>query len=292
MKRYPAVPGVDDADPAFFEAGHLWVQELVAGELIRVQVQASGALRVGTRRRVLDPDEVPLRYRHAVQSIRDDLDVDALRAAVADVESVVFFGVATQYDGVPYDWARTPSVLWVDAWDADREGFLAVDAAERALAEFGLEPVNVLEKEVHVRDYDAASPSMPRSAWYDGPVAGVVLRKKTGERLAIPNPAIERGVERAVSPTAATADAPTDAPTDATAAADRAATRERFERVVQSVAARDRPISFDTVYDRFLAAIYRETHDWLLSGDDGAGFDLGAFRSAVSRRTSEFLDER
>jgi len=277
MKRYPPVPGVDDADPAFFEAGHLWVQELVAGELLRVQVQASGAIRVGTRRRVLDADEVPLRYRHAVQSIRDDLDVDALRAALSDVESVVFFGVATQYDGVPYDWARTPSVLWVDAWDADREGFLAVDAAERALAEFGLEPVNVLDKEVHVRDYDAASPSLPASAWYDGPAAGVVLRKKTGERLAIPNRAIERGRERDVSPV------------DATAAAERAATRERFERVVQSVRDRGRPASFDAVYDRFLAAIYRETHDWLLSGDEGAGFDLGAFRNAVSRRTSEFL---
>jgi hypothetical protein len=36
MKRYPAVPAVDDVEAGFFEGGHLWVQELLAGELLRV----------------------------------------------------------------------------------------------------------------------------------------------------------------------------------------------------------------------------------------------------------------
>jgi hypothetical protein len=55
-------------------------------------------------------------------------------------------------------------------------------------------------------------------------------------------------------------------------------------------------VSVDTVYDRLLAAIYREEHDWLLDDPGGGGeasgrgFDLGAFRDAVAQRTSEFLE--
>jgi hypothetical protein len=305
MKRYPAIPGVDDVDAGFFEGGHVWVQELVAGELVGIQVQASGALVLGTRRREFSPGDAPLRYRHAVQSVRDDLAVDALRAAVADVESVTLFGVATQYAGVPYDWGRTPSVLGVDVWDADRGEFLRVDAAERALAAFGLDAVNVLRKEVHVRDYGFADEPVPRSAWYDGPAAGVVVRKKTGERLAIPNAAVDRERTRDPPP-AVTADADgsggvdgavgVDASgrLDATAVADATATRERFERVARTVRDRGLPVTFDVVYDRLLAAIYRETHDWLLDDDgrgdpSGRGFDLGAFRDAVAERTNEHL---
>lgn len=288
MKRYPSLPGVDDVDAGFFEGGHLWVQELVAGELVRVQVRTSGALRVGTRRREFQPGDAPLRYQHAVQYLRDELDVGALRDAVADVESVTLFGVATQYAGVPYDWARTPSVLGVDVWDADRDEFLQVDAAERAFDAFGLDAVNVFEQEVHVRDYGFADEPTPESAWYDGPAAGVVVRKKTGERLAIRHGDVGDRVR----------DPPVDVgdgSLDPVAVAEATATRERFERVARVVRDRGLPVTFDSVYDRLLAAIYRETRDWLLDenaggGDDaGRGFDLGEFRTAVAERTNEFL---
>jgi len=299
MKRYPAIPGVDDVEPGFFDGGHVWVQELVAGELVRVGVRASGALRVGTRRREFAPGDEPLRYRHAVQYLRDELDVDALRDAVADVESVTLFGVATQYAGVPYHWARTPSVLGVDLWDADEEAFLRVDATERALDAFGLDAVNVLRKEVHVRDYGFADEPIPDSAWYDGPAAGVVVRKKTGERVAIRNDdAVGERPRDPPADVAADADG-TAAPAaagrlDATAVADATATRERFERVARAVRERGLGVTFDAVYDRLLAAIYRETHDWLLDeegrGDPaGRGFDLGAFRNAVAERTNEYV---
>jgi len=278
MKRYPAVPGVDDVDAGFFDGGHVWVQELVAGELVRVQVQASGALRVGTPRRAFAAGDEPLRYRHAVQYLRDELDVDALRDAVASVDSVTLFGVATQYAGVPYDWARTPSVLGVDVWDADAAAFLRVDAAERALSAFGLDAVNAFDKEVHVRDYGFADEPIPDSAWYDGPAAGVVVRKKTGERLAIPGDVREPDRARSL------------AVDDASEAAARTGTRERFDRAARAARDRGYGATFDAVYDRVLAGIYREEHDWLLDGDDGNGFDLGAFRDAIAERTSEFVD--
>ncbi len=295
MKRYPAVPDATEALPGFADGGHVWVQEFVAGERLRFQLRDSGALRFGTRRREFAPGAAPLRYQHAVQAVRDDLDASALRAAVDDVESVTFFGVATQYAGVPYDWARTPSVLGIDVWDADREAFLQVDAAERAFDAFGLDAVNVLQKEVHVRDYGFADAPVPASAWYDGPAAGVVVRKKTGERLAIRNDDARRERPR---------DPPVDAESgldesagqlDPAAVADATATAERFERVAATLRDAGLPVTFDTVYDRLLAAIYRETHDWLLDedagrGDDaGRGFDLGEFRTAVAERTNRYL---
>lgn len=284
MERYPAVPGVDEAEDGFFAGGHLWVQELVAGEPFRFQVRSSGALRVGTRTREFAVEDVPLGLRAAVQSVQDALDVSALREAVADVESVTFFGVATSYDGVPYDWNRTPAVVCTDVYDGASDGTLGVDATVRALDRFGLPPVPVVAKEVHVRDFDAENPSMPASTYYDGPAAGVVLRKKTGERLALPNPDLERVTPR-----------PEPVPEDAADAAARTATRERFERAARTARERGYGTSFDAVYDRVLDAIYREEGDWLLddaaSGDaSGRGFDLGAFRDAVAERTSEFLE--
>ncbi|WP_323676345.1 hypothetical protein [Halorubellus sp. PRR65] len=286
MERYPGVPAATEVLPGFADdGGHLWVQELVAGELFRFQLRASGALRVGTRRREFAPDEAPLRFRHAVKYVRESLDASALRAAVEDVESVTFFGVATHHAGYPYEWGRTPSVLGVDVWDADREALLRVEAAERAFDAFGLDPVNVLRKEVHVRDYGFADESLPPSEWYDGAAAGVVVRKKTGERLAIRGDAPESARERDREVA------------DASEAAARTVTAERFERVARTVRERDRPLSFDTVYDRLLAAIYREEHDWLLDEPSGGGtatgrgFALGSFRDAVAERASELLRE-
>jgi hypothetical protein len=221
-----------------------------------------------------------LRYQHAVHAIRASLDEAALRDAVDAVDSVVFFAVATQYDGVAYDWERLPSVLGVDVWDGTRDEFLSVDATEHVFERVGLEPVNALRKEVHVRDYDVGSEPVPASAWYDGPAAGVVLRKKTGERVAVPNATIMEAGDR--DPLAE----------DAATAAAETATRARFDRVAGTVTDRGLPLSFDSVYDRLLASIYREHHDWLLD-DDGAGvhFELGAFRNAVAERTSRFLDD-
>lgn len=279
------MPSLADAPDEVFESGHLWVRELVAGESLRVQVQDGGSLRFGSRRRTFRAGEAQPRFRHAVAAVRASLDVDALRAAVDDVESVVFFMVATQYDGVAYDWSRLPSVLGVDVWDGSRDAFLALDATERAFDRVGLPSANVLRKEVHVRDFDADAPSMPSSAWYDGPVAGVVLRTKTGDRVAAPNPSVDRSRRGDGSP-------PDNVTTPAEAAA-ATATEARFERVARAVTADGLPVSFDTLYDRVLGSIYREHHHWLgPETGEGTAVSPGPFRDAVAERTSRFLAER
>ena len=65
------------------------------------------------------------------------------------------------------------------------------------------------------------------------------------------------------------------------------ATEERFERLVETLRARDTGVTFDTLYDRAVVDIARETHHPF---DEESSIDLAALRSAVAARTRAFLD--
>jgi hypothetical protein len=277
MKTYPPLPRADAADE-LFEGGHLWIQEKVDGAHLRFQLRASGVLRFGDRDRTYDPDEIPTPYEHAVRHVRRNLDRDALRAAVDDVESVVFFGEATHRRTIDYDWDRLPSFLGFDVWSGTREAFLPPDAVERIFSRLGLRPVNAFEKEVRAVDFDPDSYEIPASAWYDGPPEGVVVRNKAGGRATIEHPEFER-------------DEPT-VPADASAEelAREYATRRRFEDAAARLAERGRPITFDAVYEDMLERIVREEGGRVF--DDDADVDARAFRSELAALTGEFVEGR
>lgn len=278
MKSYPSIPRVANAPEGLFE-GHLWLLEKVDGAQLRFQLRESGLLRFGTRGRVYDdPGEVPAPYQHAVRHVRDRLDRDALRRAVDDVESVVFFGEATHRHAVEYDWERLPSFLGFDVHSADDGGFLPPDAAERVFERLGLEPVNAVEREVHARDFDPDAYEIPRSAWYDGPAEGVVVRNKRGGRAKLLHPAF-REVDETV---------PVDAPAEELAA--RYATGRRFEKLAAKLRDREQPVTFEALYERVLEDVVREEHKELYHG--GTDVDMGAFRSEVAALTRQFLDRR
>lgn len=278
MKRYPTVPPVAEAPAALFESGHLWIQELVDGSHVRFQLRESGLVRFGDRNRVYDPDDSPEPYRHAIRHVRRNLDREALRSAVDDVESVVFFGEAMHRRGVDYDWERTPSVLGFDVW-SDRKGrFLPPDAVERIFSSLGLRSVNAVSKEVRATDFEPESYEIPPSAWYDGPAAGVVVRNKTGLRAKIRNPRFD-GTDDV---------APGDA--SATALADEYATRSRFEAVAAELEAAGRAVTFEAVYERALDDIYRAGHRRLFCED--VDVDVRAFRSEVAERVDRFVETR
>ena len=184
MQTYPPVPRVDDAPEGLLGSGHLWIQELVDGGQLRFQLRESGVLRFGDARREFGR-EVPPRYRHAVRHVRESLDRGALRAAVDDVETVVFVTEATHRQAVPYDFARLPPVLGLDVHDEDRGGFLPPDAVERVFDRLGLTTVNTFDREVRAADFDPTPDAVPESTWYDGPAAGIVVRNKTGDAAAL-----------------------------------------------------------------------------------------------------------
>jgi len=279
MEQFPSIPRVADAPDRFFEEGHLWILEKVDGANVRFQLQESGLVRFGDRSRVYgEPDAVPEPYQHTVRHVREHLDRTALRNAVDDVEDVVFFGEAMHRHTIEYDWDRTPSFLGFDVWSAEAGGFRPPDAVNGIFDRLGLQPVNAFEREVPAAYFDPDAYSVPDSAWYDGPAEGVVLRNKRGQRAKLLHPDF-REVDETV---------PVDAP--AGELARKYATPRRFEKVATKLADRDRPVTFETLYERALEDVVREEHKRLYHG--ATSVDMSAFRSEVAALTRKFLDDR
>lgn len=276
MKKFPKIPRIENAPEGLFERGHLWVQEKVDGANFRFQLDESGLIRFGDRSRVYDTGDVPEPYRHAVRHVRERLDRDALRAAVEDVESVVFFGEAMHGHAIDYDWERTPSFLGFDVWSG--ETFLPPDAVEKVFDRLGLQPVNTFEKEVRATDFDPESYEIPASNWYDGPAEGVILRNKTGQRTKLLHPEFAE-VEDAV---------PVEAPADELAR--KYATRRRMEKLAHKLEDREQTVTFDALYERTLEDVVREEHKQLFHGQSDV--DMGEFRSEVGKLVRQFVDER
>lgn len=303
VKPFPSIPDVEAAPASLLDGGHLWLQELVDGALVRFQFQASGMLRFGNRERVFSADEIPAPCRHAVRHLRENVDRAALRAAVDDVESVVFFGVATHEHAVDYDWERTPSFLGHDVWFADDERFLPPDAVEKIYHRLGLHPVNAFQKEVRAVDFAPDSYDIPGSNWYDGPAAGVVVRNKRGVRAALANPDLlvsdepettENASGPADDPKAVGASGADDVPelVDASAAelARRYATDRRFQRVADELEATHQSVTADAVFERVFECVVREEHRQLFLGHHD--LDEGAFRSELASLTQQFVANR
>lgn len=290
MKEFPPCPSATEAPSALFERGHLWLHELVDGAPVRFQVRADGRLQFGDAVRTF-VDDVPPAYAHVARHVRERFDRGALREAVDDVESVVFFGYAMHRRGVDYDWETTPSFLGSDVWSGP-SAYLLPDRVEKIYRRLGLDPLPTLAAEVRAADFDPDSYTFPGSAWYDGPVAGVLLRNKRGLRAGLDNPAVGDTGDTDSDRTALT-DPDGEAPaaeSRAEAFARRHATPARFAAVAERIRADGRPVTFDALYERTVAAITRAHHDRLFSSREDV--DLRAFRSAVAERTQSYLADR
>jgi hypothetical protein len=278
VKSFPSIPRLADAPPELLSGGHLWILEKLDGANVRFALADTGQVVFGDRSRVYD-GALPEPYRHAARHVRVSLDRGALREAVSDPTAFVFFGEAMHRHAIDYDWERTPSFLGFDVWSAAHERFLPPDAVERAFERVGLEPANAFAKEVPAQHFEPASYELPRSAWYDGPAEGVVLRSKTGLRAKLLHPDF-REVDDAV---------PVET-TDPGELAARYATDRRIEKSVAKLEDHERPVEFDRVYERVLEDVVREEHKRLFHGDRSV--DMRAFRSAIAERVRRYLDER
>ncbi|MDY6817903.1 MAG: hypothetical protein SVG88_04500 [Halobacteriales archaeon] len=279
MQPFPSTPPLADATLT----GHLWVQELVTGGPLRFQVAESGLITFGTPESVVEtPEELSLPYRRATQSVREHLDRDAFRAAVDRPDSVTFFGRATWWTGLDYEWSTVPPFLGIDVWSGRRDAYLSPDAAAGVFERLGLAPLPAINKEIPARDIQldrySAGEALPDARWYDGPVAGLLIRDKAGGRGRIwrsdlddhrPDPLSEPASELA----------------------DRFVTEHRLERAVTAVRQADEFPGIDPVLQRTLADIGREAAAWLYR-DDSLVVSEGAFRSAVAERVRRYLDER
>ncbi|MFB6130760.1 MAG: hypothetical protein ABEJ28_08075 [Salinigranum sp.] len=277
MKRYPDVPRVEDAPDGFLERGHLWIEEKVDGDLLRFSMGDDGVLSFGDAERTYGPSDVPPALEYAVRHVRENFDRGSFAREVEAPASVAFFGVAVHRRRVDYDWRRTPPFLGFDVWSAGRDAFLPPDAAERAFDALGLRPIDVFEKEVEAAYFDPASYEIPRSNWYDGPAAGVVLKNKTGDRAQIVRPDL-----RGDDPDPA-GDASSAGPTEL---AERYVTPDLVDSVRANLESGSTPATFEATYRQTLDFVSRAAHPAVFDGD----VDPREFRSAVAARCREYFE--
>ncbi|WP_336038230.1 hypothetical protein [Halobacterium yunchengense] len=280
MRTLP--PPVDVADaPASLLDGHLWLQEYVPGGWLRVQLRESGRLAFGDENRAFGGDPPP-GFRAALRHVRASFDRDALRAALADVETATFFGLATRFEGLDYDWARVPPFLLVDVHDAEGDRFLPPDAVDALADRLGLAGLPAVAKEVRGADFDPARHDCPPSAYRDGEAAGVVVRNKTGDRGLLRcaldgdrrDGVVSDGRDHGTGDVSAEA-APFG---DAAAAADALVTAERVDRAAAAATG-----GLDEVTERVFELVAREGYARLFG--DRASVDADALRRAVGERT-------
>lgn len=262
MKSSPPTPSIEEAPAAVVDSGHLWIIELVAGEPLRFSVDASGLLTFGDADRTFAATDVPKPYRLAVSHVRSALDRDALRAAVDDVSSVTFCGRVPVGRTVDYDWSRTPPFLGYDVWSGSE--WLPPDAVERVYEALGLAPAAVVDRERRARDYTPGTDGFPPSAYYDGPVAGVLVRNKAGGRACRRNDAV-------------LATDPPSAPPAVDRLVDRFTASQRLERLRADVGG----AAGEDLVELVLAAMYREVPR-VFEGPDA--LDEAAVRAAVARQ--------
>ena len=275
MNDYPELPSVSEAPAELFEQGHLWIYEYVVGVQLRFRLTEYGTLQIGDSQRIHEPDDIPLSHRHAVRHVRERLNREALRAAVKDVGEIVFFGQTTIHQGIPYDWERLPSFLGFGIWHAGREQFLSPDTVENIYQRLDLHPSNTVAREVNVRDFDPESYEFPASQWYDGPVAGVVIKNKRGGCARRDNPAVKVQSDES------------DVPESPVALARHVATDRRLSRVVSSLETRSQPVAFEAVHERLFETIVREEYHRLFGGSQRV--DVERFQSALGDIVGEFL---
>ena len=265
VKPYPPLADLDALPGDHFE-GSVWVRELVAGEGLRFGVTDGGYLRFAAGERQFEADP-PLRLRRAVGHVRNRFDVDALASEASDPTELVFYGVATIRDGIEYDWDRLAPFLGFDVWNGARGAWLPNDAVARAFEGLGLEGVNAFEKELPVRHFYPERYEIPRSAWYDGPAAGVVVRDSHGNRAARRNPDVER--------------TSVDLPADPSNLAAALVTDDLVERIGSEIGEE----TFDALFETTLDETFRLAHPLVERWDEG---ERREFRGAVAERVRSF----
>ncbi|MFB6299074.1 MAG: hypothetical protein ABEH65_02315 [Halobacteriales archaeon] len=278
MQSFPSTPPLTDVSLS----GHLWIQELVTGAKLRFQVAESGLITFGTADRLVEsPEELPLPYRRATQTVRANLDRATFREAVDEPDTVTFFGLATWNTGIEYDWATMPPFLGVDVWSGRQDTYLSPDAATGVFERLGLAPLPAIDKEIPARDIDldryAAAEALPDARWADDPVAGLLIRDKAHGRGQVWRADCE-------------ASRPDFAQNSPSELADRFVTDQRLQRAVAETSQSDHP-GVEAVLDRVLADIGREAAAWLYC-DDSLVVPESDLRSAVAERVRRYLNER
>lgn len=277
----PSAPTLADARPDHLQ-GHVRIEELLDGALVRFTVAEAGFLRFGDDERVFDSG-VPPRLAYAERASTRAFDLGSYVDTVDDPTRYTFVGVATHRRHTDYDWGRLPPVLGTAIHDAAEGRWLPPDRVERVFERLGPPPLDPVERERSIGRRPLDGYDLPASAWYDGPAAGVVVTDKRGSRAKLVR-----------------ADLPEGEPSARVEARDVETLAERF---VTDALLADRAaalggraaVAFDPLFEAVLDRVARAHHDALFHGatDTGAvDLDWGRFRGAVAERVRRWLGTR
>jgi hypothetical protein len=184
MFHYEPVRPFDDRPSDYLETGHFWLREFVTGGVFAFTMESSGLLSMRGPTGEFET-EVPWPYQRAVDAIRDRFERDRFRAEVDSVSEYDFFVLAALSQGVGYDWTEIPPVFGLAIWDDTANSFVSIDVAERVFEAVGLWTIPTVDREVPARELGAGPELIPKSAFADGPAAGIVLLKKRGAAVSI-----------------------------------------------------------------------------------------------------------
>lgn len=260
MELVPRRPTLDEVGRDAFE-GNVWIQELLDALPLRFAVE-DGQLRFAGDHRSFG-DDPPPQYRAAVRAVREGFDLGAFYEAADDPAAYTFVCEATVHRQLPYDWARLPAVVGVEVHDADADRWLSPDAAQRVYERLGLASLNAFERELPARHFYPDRYETPTSVWYDGPPAGILVRDKNGTRAVRYHSAYEPDAEPE---------------TDRRPPAELVAAYVTDERLARAAQAAGEDTGFESLFERVLESVFRET------GAVVEGDDLRAFRSAAAER--------
>lgn len=185
MWEYREVYSGSSPPEGFLRDGHFWLREDVLGGLFSVRMEPSGFLSVEYPEPIPGGEPPPWPYRRAVEYVREQFDREAFRAAVPEVSEYRFFFLAPLGVGIAYDWGAIPPALGVDIWDGTADEYGTLDVVERVFVAVGVEVLPTVKREVPARDLLLDETLIPPSRWADEQAAGVLIRKKGGEIVAL-----------------------------------------------------------------------------------------------------------
>ncbi|MFW5905217.1 MAG: hypothetical protein ACOCUO_00035 [archaeon] len=268
MHPYPSLQPLEST-PDVLDGGHLWLQEYLTGPILGFEMDETGLLTFGVDG--TEFDTAPPSVRRAVGHVRQSVDRDRLRSGVDDVATFVFFGVATRYEGLEYDWDALPPFVGLDIWAESEGRFVTPDVAERVFNAIGLTPVPAFEKEVPASHFDPNSFDIPTSHWRDGRAAGVVVRNKSGGAAVVERTAAFADASAVSNESVAIEAAVACGFTDALAAMD--ATVETVDVDALS----------DSLFERVARVAYHDIADGLDRRPDAVRSDVGSAVRSILR---------
>ncbi|QSG11581.1 Uncharacterized protein HSBGL_1157 [Halapricum desulfuricans] len=198
---------VDLAENPTTGQGHHWMFEYVEGVPLRFTLQSDGRLAFAGKQRRYEDSSEPPSVAPAIETVRSGFRRDAFREAVAEPDSVTFYGIATCQHRIEYDWDELPAFLGYDVRVPGRGGLLAPERAHASFDRLGLAPAPPVDREIRADAIDPGREQLPDSDWADRPVAGLVFADKHGWRGKLLDPDRPPGSEASFDSPASAAEA-------------------------------------------------------------------------------------